>query len=348
MTIDKNIFIKNVYYMLAYAFQELQRDIYTEMAGEDFDNIYQLFAEILAKGISHQLKQGLHKSYVAKNDDLPTLKGKLDINGTIQNRIQRRMVMSCTYDDLSENNAFNQIVKTTAELLINERTVKSRQRQVLRKLMLFFANVDTVDVTRIKWSRLRFDRNSRTYQMLLNICYFVIKDLLMTTETGNHKMFGFSDENMSRLFEKFVLEYYIRWHSELKPKAKKIEWNIDYEASDTTVLPDMKTDILLQGARRTLIIDTKYYGNNLQQQFDKWTINSPNIYQIHSYVMNYDKNHTGKVDGMLLYAKTDADIQPDGKVVTNDGNILKFRVLDLNKDFNDIKSQLETIAKDYL
>lgn len=348
MTIDKNIFIKNVYYMLAYAFQELQRDIYTEMAGEEFDNIYQLFAEILAKGISHQLKQGLHKSYVAKNDDLPTLKGKLDINGTIQNRIQRRMVMSCTYDDLSENNAFNQIVKTTAELLINERTVKSRQRQVLRNLMLFFANVDTVDVTRIKWSRLRFDRNSRTYQMLLNICYFVIKDLLMTTETGNHKMFGFSDENMSRLFEKFVLEYYIRWHSELKPKAKKIDWNIDYEASDTTLLPDMKTDILLQGARRTLIIDTKYYGNNLQQQFDKWTINSPNIYQIHSYVMNYDKNHTGKVDGMLLYAKTDADIQPDGKVVTNDGNILKFRVLDLNKDFNDIKSQLETIAKDYL
>lgn len=348
MTIDKNIFIKNVYYMLAYAFQELRRDNYKEIEGEDFDNIYQLFAEILAKGISHQLKQGLHKSYVAKNDDLPTLKGKLDINGTIQNRIQRRMVMSCTYDDLSENNAFNQIVKTTAELLINERTVKSRQRQVLRKLMLFFANVDTVDVTRIKWSRLRFDRNSRTYQMLLNICYFVIMDLLMTTETGNHKMFGFSDENMSRLFEKFVLEYYIRWHSELKPKAKKIDWNIDYEASDTTLLPDMKTDILLQGARRTLIIDTKYYGNNLQQQFDKWTINSPNIYQIHSYVMNYDKNHTGKVDGMLLYAKTDADIQPDGKVVTNDGNILKFRVLDLNKDFDNIKSQLETIAKDYL
>ena len=62
MTIDKNIFIKNVYYMLAYAFQELRRDNYKEIAGEDFDNIYQLFAEILAKGIAHQLKQGLHKS----------------------------------------------------------------------------------------------------------------------------------------------------------------------------------------------------------------------------------------------------------------------------------------------
>lgn len=348
MTVDKNIFIKNIYYMLAYAFQELRRNDYEEIAGEDFDNIYQLFAEILTKGISHQLKQGLHKSYVGRNDNLPTLKGKLDINGTIANRLQRRMVMSCDYDELSENNTFNQIVKTTAELLINERSVRSKQRQKLKKLMLFFANVDSLDPKSIKWSRLRFDRNSRTYQMLLNICYFVIKDMLMTTDKGQNKMFGFSDDNMSKLFEKFVLEYYIRWHSELKPKARKIDWNIDYEVSDTTLLPDMRTDIFLQGQQRTLIIDTKYYEHNLQQQFEKLTIHSPNLYQIHSYVMNYDKHHTGKVDGMLLYAKTTADIQPHGDIVTNDGNILKFGVLDLNKDFKDIKTQLEIIAKDYL
>ena len=256
--------------------------------------------------------------------------------------------MSCDYDELSENNTFNQIVKTTAELLINERSVRSKQRQKLKKLMLFFANVDSLDPKSIKWSRLRFDRNSRTYQMLLNICYFVIKDMLMTTDKGQNKMFSFSDDNMSKLFEKFVLEYYIRWHSELKPKARKIDWNIDYEVSDTTLLPDMRTDIFLQGQQRTLIIDTKYYEHNLQQQFDKLTIHSPNLYQIHSYVMNYDKHHTGKVDGMLLYAKTTADIQPYGNIVTNDGNILKFGVLDLNKDFKDIKTQLEIIAKDYL
>ena len=28
MTVDKNIFIKNIYYMLAYAFQELRRNDY--------------------------------------------------------------------------------------------------------------------------------------------------------------------------------------------------------------------------------------------------------------------------------------------------------------------------------
>ena len=52
MTKDKNIFILNIYYMLTYAFRELKQNNYEEIAGEDFDNIQQLFAEILIKGIS--------------------------------------------------------------------------------------------------------------------------------------------------------------------------------------------------------------------------------------------------------------------------------------------------------
>ena len=45
-------------FALTYAFRELKQNNYEEIAGEDFDNIQQLFAEILIKGISCQLKQG--------------------------------------------------------------------------------------------------------------------------------------------------------------------------------------------------------------------------------------------------------------------------------------------------
>ena len=34
MTIDKGIFIRNIYYMLTYAFQELKQNNYEEIAGE--------------------------------------------------------------------------------------------------------------------------------------------------------------------------------------------------------------------------------------------------------------------------------------------------------------------------
>ena len=58
MTEDKGILIRNIYYMLAYAFQELRQNNYAEITGEKFDDIYDLFAEIIARGISYQLKTG--------------------------------------------------------------------------------------------------------------------------------------------------------------------------------------------------------------------------------------------------------------------------------------------------
>ena len=67
MTKDKGIFIKNIYYMLAYAFRILRQKNYDEIAAEEFDDIQDLFAVILAKGVSQQLKQGLHKEYITKN-----------------------------------------------------------------------------------------------------------------------------------------------------------------------------------------------------------------------------------------------------------------------------------------
>ena len=59
MTRDKSILIKNIYYMLSYAFQTLNQSNYEEIAAEKFEDTQNLFAAILAKGIGFQLKQGL-------------------------------------------------------------------------------------------------------------------------------------------------------------------------------------------------------------------------------------------------------------------------------------------------
>ncbi len=49
MTKDKNIFILNIYYMLTYAFRELKQNNYEEIAGENFDNIQQLFPKFSSR-----------------------------------------------------------------------------------------------------------------------------------------------------------------------------------------------------------------------------------------------------------------------------------------------------------
>lgn len=344
MTEDKGILIRNIYYMLAYAFQELKQNNYAEIDSESFDDIYDLFAEILSRGIAYQLKQGLYRTYVSKNESMQTIKGKVDINGTIANRVRNNRSIVCNYDELSENNIYNQILIATASILIKHSNVKKEKKANLKKLMLFFRNVQLIDVHAIRWNTLRFDRNNRNYRMLLYLCYFIIKEWLLTTEEGNFKMREFSDDHMCRLFEKFVLEYYKKHHPEYKPLAAKIDWNIVEETSDTSILPDLQTDILLKMWDRTMIIDTKYYANTMQVHFDKSSIHSQNLYQIHTYVTEYDKHNTGKVDGMLLYAKTQESIVPDGKMCMKSGNTIYFRTLDLNQPFDHIRNQLERIV----
>ena len=347
MTNDKGILIRNIYYMLAYAFQELRQNNYAEIAGEAFEEIHDLFAEILMRGISYQLKQGLHREYMTYKESSTTLRGKMNINGVIRHRMKCSGQIACEYDDLSVNNLFNQILVSTTTILLKHSDVKKDKKMELRRLMLFFADVDMIDVRTIKWSALRFDRNCRNYRMLMYICYFIIDGMLLTTENGQYKMKEFSDEHMNRLYERFVLEYYKRHHPQTNACAAQINWNINKELSETKILPIMQTDIFLTIGERKLIIDTKYYGQAMQHQFDKATIHSANLYQIHAYVTNYDSDHTGSVDGMLLYAKTQEEIVPDNSMTLRDGNTIYFKSLDLNRNFKDICRQLDRFVENY-
>lgn len=341
---DKGILIHNIYYMLAYAFQELKQNNYDEIESEKFDDIYDLFAELLAKGISYQLKQGLYREYIPQKESLSTLRGKIDINGTIANRMQNDRKLSCDYDELSENNVYNQILVTTAWVLIKHSDVKKEQKSKLKRLMLFFYNVKTIELHSIRWKTLRFDRNNSNYRMLLYICYFIINEWLLTTEEGKFKIREFSDENMNRLFEKFVLEYYKRHYPELNANAARIDWNVVEGVTDKSVLPIMQTDVLLSTGKRTLIIDAKYYTRIMQERYGKETIRNSHLYQIRTYVDEYDKEHLHNVDGMLLYAKTKEDDFDDAQITHRDGFSLYIRTLDLNTDFEIIKQRLSSFT----
>lgn len=345
MTKDKGILIKNIYYMLTYAFRELRANNYESIAGEAFEDIYDLFAEILIRGIAFQLKQGLHREYIERKETIPTLRGKLDINGTMHNYRAQKRQLNCEFDELSEDNLFNQILKSTIKLLLLRKEVKTERKTALRRLMMFFDYVAVIDLSSVRWANLRFDRNTSTYQMLLYLCYFVAQNLLLSTDEGKYKVLGFSDENMSSLFEHFILEYYRRHHPELNACARQIDFNIDKSKSQMEYLPIMQTDVFLSKSDRSIILDAKYYGKTMQENFGKLTVKSPHIYQIMAYVLNYDRNHTGKVDGIMLYAKTQEDVVPDASFATNDGNKILFKTLDLNKDFNQIKNQLDELIE---
>jgi len=348
MTKDKSILINNIYHMLSYAFQILTQDTYDDVAIESFDEMYDLLAAILAKGIGIQLKQGLYREYINRQEELSVLRGKINMSGTIKNQLVHKRVLTCDFDDLSENNLFNQIIKTTVILLLKNAKVKSKYKDDLKKKMLFFSNIELLEPTSIRWSSIRFQRNNQTYRMLISICQLILEGMLMTTDIGEYRLASFIDEQrMCRLYEKFILEYYSRHYPELKVSASQIPWSVDDGVR--TMLPMMQSDIHLQKGNTVLIIDAKYYSHTTQTQYDKHTLHSNNMYQIFTYVKNRDyefgeEEHT--VSGMLLYAKTEEEVQPN-HVYQMHGNQISVRTLDLNLPFVDIAGQLNQIAESH-
>ena len=345
---DKSIFIKNIYYMLSYAFTTLNQGGYEDVAAEEFENMHNLFAAILAKGIGRQLKQGLYREYLNRKEDVAGVRGKIDMPGTVQNRLARKRVLTCEYDELSENNLPNQILKTTVMILLRHARVDQEYKSNLKKEMLFFSNVDTINPSMIRWSAIRFQRNNNTYRMLISLCQLILEGMLQTTDSGEYKLASFIDEQrMNRLYEKFILEYYAKECAHVTATASQIPWALDDGIG--TLLPVMQSDIMLTQGNRVLIIDAKYYTHTMQNRYDVRTLHSNNLYQIFTYVKNKDmvfgdEPHT--VSGMLLYAATDEAIQPNNCYHMS-GNKISVRTLDLNKDFSEIASQLNAIVDEH-
>ena len=184
--------------------------------------------------------------------------------------------------------------------------------------------------------------------MLIGLCRLILEGMLQTTESGEYKLANFIDSrHLERLYEKFVLEYYAKECPQIKASASRIPWALDdgYGA----MLPGMQSDITLSKGNDVLIIDAKFYTHTTNMYYNAHKIHSDNLYQIFTYVKNKDAsfgNKAHKVSGMLLYAATDEEIQPDNSYMMS-GNKISVRILDLNRDFSLISAQLNAIVDEH-
>ena len=339
--------IKNIYYMLSYAFSPMRQKDFKEVAGEEFDNIWDLMARILCQGLNRQIRRGLVRDYVTHEDSIAVLRGKILMENSITLKLRRSRKIVCEYDEYEENILLNQILRSFGELLMRERKVSLNNRERLKQNLSFFHKVEKIDVNTIPWNRLTFGRREKEYELLINICQLISENLILSEDRGELRLPTFLlDWSFHRLFEKFVLEYFKSEQPKINACSKKISW--DLNGSERGHLPEMLSDIYTQRNDHTLIIDTKFYSRIMSEHFGKRTYHSHNLYQIFTYVVNEAANNPNRVDGMLLYAKTEEDIAPDDLFEIN-GHTFWIKTLDLNRAFENgdrsIKKQLDGIVE---
>lgn len=343
-TAEDSVVVRNIYYMMAYAFRVLDMREYEKLKAEEFDNIADLLAAILHIGVSLQLKRGLEKDYEEAEEELQAIRGRIDMRATARLKMAERTAVACVYDEFSANTYKNQILKTCSLLLLKHPDVAVQRKRDLKRCVMALAEVDELDPTRIEWARLRYHRNNGSYQMLMNVCYMVVKGLLQSEDEGELKLATFKDsQQLHALYEQFVLAYFRTEHPEIdRVSAKIIKRGVDEDAP--AFLPSLCTDITLESGNNTLIIDTKCYGRILNTYHEKEMLSAANLNQIQSYVMHEAWDNKNKhVEGMLLYALTENE-DAISKSWTEIGHTFHVRTLDLGCEFKEIAAQLDEIA----
>lgn len=340
----ENIPIKNIYYMISYAYKSLKFEEMNGISTESFKNTAELYAEILILSVNKLLKKGLWKEYKEIHENSSFIKGKIDVHNSIKpDRLLKRKV-AVQYEVMSDDNLLNQIIKSTVLKLVLYHSLPSAQHRHLKEILLYMSDINVIDLNMNVWSQVKYNSQNSNYRLPIDICHYLYLELLINDDNKDSLMKGVNEEQaLSSLYEKFVFEFY-RKETDFEVSKPQIRWNVDDEYS--AALPVMQTDIVLKKNGRTIIIDTKFYSNNMARR----TIESDykhltnNLYQMFSYLENYQPDPGGTVSGILLYARTRDEIQPNHSYRIKGKNIHILN-LDLSQTFSEIeKSLLEIVT----
>lgn len=332
--------------MLSYAYQTIKLSEYKKLDVEKFDNVTELYVEILKIGIPVLIRGGIIKDYVRVSDKTTVIRGKIDINASIKQNALVDKKLLVLYDEFSEDILLNQILKATITHLFRSSELSKENRRFFFGLLPYFVAVSEVQLDLGLWRDVRYNRQNIRYQFLIDICRYLYEELLLDETNDEYLLRELDDEQrLSALYEKFVFAFYKR-ETDYRVLHPQIPWISGNGFTDA--LPVMQIDIVLKDGNKTLIIDTKFYSENMATKYlgDNAKQKSGNLYQLFIYVNNWIPQDGEVVGGMLLYAETTDEHQPNHYYELN-GNKISVVTLNLNQKFDAIKDELLTHAKSY-
>ena len=334
--------IQNIYYLLCYSWDKLEEKDIVNIDSTDSPEILDLLCKVLTNGTTHLLKRGVDRSYVTWKEDTTSIRGRIDFNQSIKRNLMRRAILRCEFDELDYNILHNQILKATFKNLLKNKNIDKDLKEEMKGVYTYFSSIDDIYLSERSFGSVRLNRNNGFYDFLLKVCILIYDNLLMNEDTGESKFRDFlRDENtMQHLFENFVRNFYRREQKLYTVKSENIRWDARCltEASDG-FLPKMTTDISLESPKRKIIIDTKYYKDAFQNNYNVEKLHSVNLYQIFSYLKNVEAKGgmNRHCEGILLYPTVSKELDLRYKIA---GHKLSIKTINLNQDWKKIHNDL--------
>jgi 5-methylcytosine-specific restriction enzyme subunit McrC len=339
--------IRNIYFLLCYAWRHRQELRYVDRRTEGCESIADLMAVVLAQSAQQLVKRGLHRDYILHRDRLLRPKGKILPSEDVRRPLFTDPRRTCEFDDLSPDTLPNRIIAETIRRLAQCEDVDEERRHNLAEVGGYFSGFRRLVLDSRVFRRVQIHRNMRHYRFALNVCKLVHRQLLPTEEAGNGRFHDFQREaRMGALFEEFVRNFLATEQSVYRVSAATVSWDVDEGRSSKRglqLLPTMRTDIRLESETDKVIVDCKFYAEAFQSHFDTQKFISGHLYQLLAYLRNQSvMPGWSKVRGMLLYPVNGTAFD---ERVTIQGHEIRVVSIDLGKEHREIATGIKNLVR---
>lgn len=233
--------------------------------------------------LNEALRQGMPRRYVRHEEDMPTLRGRLDVQRQFTTLAASPQRLACRFDAMSSDIALNRVMKAAVTRLAQVSGSVANQRR-LRELAHLYADVSRVAVRALRWDEIVLDRTNARWRELRDLARLLLQGDYQTTSHGRAPGFSLLFA-MNDLFEAYVARMLARAlkGSELHVVAQDRRLYCLSEPDGARRF-QVRPDILVRrGSETVMVIDTKWKRIAARIDDPKQGVSQADIYQMMAY-----------------------------------------------------------------
>ena len=292
--------------------------------------LLEMLIRLFAGKLADALRAGMPRRYVDCADDLPALRGRLDVARQFTLRAADPSRLACKFEALTPDIALNRIMKAAVVRLAQLARAADTQR-ALRELSFAYADIADVSPAALDWDGVVLDRTNARWRDLLALARLLLQGRFQTTSAGGSRGFALLFD-MNRLFESYVAQFVRRSLIGTGLQATAQGGRLYcLECDDGSGLFQTRPDILIkQGTKVVQIIDTKWKRVGGSKDDRKDGISQADVYQMMAYSRLYKCPEMTLVYPHHSKLSLQKKLLSRNRIASSDTDWLEARVVDIS------------------
>ena len=243
--------------------------------------LLEIFITMFLDELSALIKKGIKSDYIAKEENLAYLKGKLQIKDQIAKNYIHKERFYVAHDEYVSDRVENRLIKTALHYLYKQSKSNSNKKRI-REYLFVFDEVGVSHSIKSDFSKVKLGRQMKDYEQILVWVKTFLLEHSYSPHNGNDLAFALLFD-MNVLFESYVGHYLTQEcrkrgkHISLQDKGHHLVF------SEKKGIYALRPDIVI--GHGEIIADTKW--KILSKDKTRQGISGGDLYQMYAYGTKY-------------------------------------------------------------